>query len=440
MRILLVYPTSRERYRKGFSPPLNTAQIAAITPAVHEVVIVNDAIDEIPYDEHFDLVGITSLTSQADRAYEVSTTFRERGVPVIMGGVHPTILPEDTLKHCDAVLIGDAETIWSEVLVDVENGRLRGVYRGESFDLETQYIPRWDLYDFNKYMHFPWTGKPIVPLYTTKGCPYGCEYCTVTLLHGKTYRHRPVAHVLEELDRVGPNHFYFFVDDNIIAEPAYAEELFKALKNRGTLWFGQASTRVLNNPKLIQMMADAGCSSVFIGVESINQDSLKTVKKGFNHTEKYNELFQRFYSVGIIPYTSFMFGFDPDTPQAFPDTLNFLRQHDIMLSAWWLVTPVPETPMKKKLDDAGRIIDRTWSKHGGTYMLYEPENFTPQEIQREYWKWQKRYYEGIEKTNQRILEKHTNIPRVVYMGSHHMQRLARHQVMNNQHVFEMGIR
>lgn len=440
MRILLVYPTGREGYRKGFSPPLSPAQIAAITPERHEVVIVNDAIEDIPFDGDFDLVGVTSLTSLADRTYEICEEFMKRGVPTVVGGIHGTILPEETLEHCDAVVTGDAELIWEQVLGDCESGKMQGIYNGPAFDLQTEIHPRWDLFDLDRYMHIPWIAKPIMPIYTTKGCPYGCEYCTVTMVHGKTYRHRPVAHVLRELEMVGMDQFFFFVDDNIVAEPDYAEELFAALKGKNVSWFGQASTTILKRPGLIQKMADAGCASVFIGIESIDPDSLQSVRKGFNRSDKYTEVFDQFYRAGVIPYTSFMFGFDPDTREAFPNTLAFLRLHNIMLSAWWILTPVPETPLEKKMKADCRIIDPQWSHRNGTHVTFQPKNFTPEELQEDYWKYVKLFYSDIGKVNNRVRELYPNIRQDVYLGSRHMQGVAKHQVMNEQHVFDMGIK
>ena len=235
MRILLAAPSQLDsqglpqKYRRAFLPPLSLAVLNSLTPRIHEVRIVNDVVEEIDFSQDYDLVGITCMTSQAGRAYQIADRFRSTGTRVVLGGVHPTILPEEGKEHADAVVVGEAERIWPEVLVDAENRRLKEFYRENGHpDLSGPLIPRWDEMNLHVYPRRMGAKLPFMPLLTTRGCPFGCKFCSVTSLYGSSYRTKSISSVLSEIDAIHAQEF-LFVDDNIACDPAYSRELFRAL-------------------------------------------------------------------------------------------------------------------------------------------------------------------------------------------------------------------
>jgi len=398
MRILLISPSRLDeqqrliKYRKAFLPPLSLAILSSLTPHVHDVKVINDLVEEIDFSADYDLVGITAMSCQAERAYQIADQFRKRGVTVVMGGVHPTIMPEEAKEHADSVVIGEAERIWPILLDDLDKKTLRGVYKDEGYpELTASPIPRWDTMDLSIYPRRLGSKFPVMPLFTTRGCPYGCKFCSVTKIYGKSYRSRPVADVLREIECTGAKEL-FFVDDNIACEPDYSRELFRALRGKGITWISQISTTVLKNPDLIDLAAESGCFYLFVGMESLNPSSLKNANKGFNKVNQYSELIRRMHKAGIVPFTSFIFGFDEDLDAQFQLTLEFLRKEQVGFAAFWILTPLPGTDLQHELESQGRIIDRRWASYDGTKVVFQPATFTPAELTRKYWETFERYY------------------------------------------------
>jgi radical SAM superfamily enzyme YgiQ (UPF0313 family) len=255
MKILLIFPSHLNgngntiKYKQGFLPPLALAQLAALTPKQHEVIIVNDAIEDIRpyYNKYFDLVGITAMTMQAERAYQIADQFQRQGVKVVLGGVHPTLLPEEAKQYADAVIVGEAESVWEQVLDGAKVGFLDEFYSAPHPDLQQLIIPRWETCNLTNYFKPAGLKWPLMPLFTTRGCPFGCKFCSVTHIHGKSYRFKPIENILQEIKAIGAE-TYFFTDDNIMASPAYSRELFRALRGKGVYWFSQASTTMLKHP------------------------------------------------------------------------------------------------------------------------------------------------------------------------------------------------
>jgi radical SAM superfamily enzyme YgiQ (UPF0313 family) len=391
LKILLVYPSHLDehgkpvKYRNAYLPPLGLALLDALTPDPHEVRIVNDLVQEVDFSMDVDLVGLTALTSQAERAYQIAAGFRSRGIPVVLGGVHPSLMAEEARLHADAVVIGEAEDIWETLLADAAQGRLNPTYQGEGFpDLSRAVFPRWKNMDLSVYRRTPGRRLPRIPLFTTRGCVFNCKYCSVSRYFGRSYRFRPVAHVLEEIDTAGGESF-FFVDDNIVCRPEYSRELFQALSRRSIRWFGQASTSLLKTPELIELMAKAGCKHLFIGIESIDPESLKGLRKGHNRPEEYGELFSRLLSAGIKPWASLIFGLDNDTEQGLKNTLDFLIRSRIWNIVLWILTPLPGTDLFKEMEEQGRILSRRWSDYDLTHVVFRPSGFTPETLLRLYW-------------------------------------------------------
>ncbi len=392
MNILFVYPTRLDpsgrpiKYRKGYLPPLALATLDGLTPDHHNVRIIDDIVDEIDFSVSYDLVAITAMTMQVERAYQIADAFRDRGVKIIMGGMHPTVLPHEAKQHADSVVIGEADNIWEQILDDCEGNRMEDFYQDTAFpDLQKLVIPKWDNLNLRAYPKRIGATLPMMPIFTTRGCPLACKFCSVSKFFGRTTRVKPISHVIQEIENTGATE-YLFVDDNITCNPDYSRELFGALAGRNLNWMSQISTTVMKNPDLIDLAAKAGCSGLLIGVESLSQSSLKTVNKGFNKVEQYEELIRRMQKNGINPCLSFIFGFDEDTPEQFRHTIEFCRKNKVGYTILWILTPLPGTDLFAEMEDAGRIDYENWSTFDLTNVVFQPRNFSKQELYETYWK------------------------------------------------------
>lgn len=391
MRILLIYPSilneagSPIKYQKALVPTLGLATLAGLTPREHQVKIVNDLVEDVPFHETWDLVGITGMTTQINRGYQIADRFRAQGVPVVIGGVHASMQPEDAQPHADAIVVGEAEEIWPEVLADAQERRLKLRYQHTRLaDLQRVIPPRWEGANFGAYQR-RWGAKfPIMPIFTTRGCPHGCNFCTVSKLFGRRFRTRAVDAVLAEIAATGADEF-FFVDDNVAANPDYARDLFGQLRPRGIRWMGQASTTLLRTPDVIERAGESGCFGLFIGVESLNPASLGGAAKSFNCVDGYKELIGRLRRAGIKPILSFMFGFDEDRPDEFELTLSFLREHRVGTALFFLMTPLPGTVPFDQMQQAGRLRSLDWSRYDCAHMVFQPKTGTAEELEARYW-------------------------------------------------------
>ncbi|KPK00586.1 MAG: hypothetical protein AMJ60_00540 [Desulfobacterales bacterium SG8_35] len=392
MKILFIYPTRLDKnqnpikYRKAFLPPLSLAILNGLTPNNHDVQVINDIVEHINFSLDYDLVAITAMTTQIGRAYQIADHFRNLGVKVIIGGIHATILPEEAKEHADSVVIGEADNLWEGILKDFENKCHKEFYQDTSRpDLQNFVLPRWDNINLDIYPKPRGHKLPKMPLFTTRGCVFDCKFCSVSKYFGRTYRFKPISHVLKEIDHINTNN-YFFVDDNIACNSDYSRDLFKAIGKKNINWLSQISTTVLKTPELIDLAAKSGCTSLFIGIESINKNSLKSVNKGFNKIEEYKELFARLRKSGIKPFASIIFGLDEDTPEQFKLTIDFLMQNKIGNAYFWILTPLPGTKLYEEMNNEGRILTKDWSRYNLSDVVFQPKNFTPEELYEGYWK------------------------------------------------------
>ena len=400
MNILLVYPTCLDehdrpiKYRQAFFPPLALAILAGLTPPPHTVTVVNEIVEPLAFDAPYDLVGITAMTSQSERAYQIADAFRARGVPVVLGGIHPTALPEEAQGHADAVVVGEAEPVWEQVLDDCEQRRLRPVYQATSFPaLDFPARPRWDRLNLKIYPRAFNMPLPDMPFYATRGCPFACAFCSVSKFFGRRYRVRPIAHVLRELDEL-PTPYRFFVDDNLAGDVDYARELFRAMARRPArfAWGSQISATVLDTPDVLELAAKAGCVALIVGLESLNPASLRHANKRFNHVERYAELFARLWKLRITPYPNLMFGFDDDPPDQCCRTVAFLRRHHVRDALFWVLTPYPGTDLFAQMQQEGRIEHRRWSRYDAAHVVFRLKHQTPAQFYATYWQAYQQFY------------------------------------------------
>ena len=392
MKILLIQPTtchpdgtpykSKGRWIMGLTLPY----LAGLTPKGIDVELLDDRMDEINYDGGFDLVGITTTISTSYRAYHIAAEFRRRGIPVVLGGFHATLMPEECLEHCDAVVEGEAEYSWPALLDDFSQGRMKRHYKAAQFhDLKNLPAPRWELLDRKKYL------VPYLPLMTTRGCPFACSFCEVPLVYGAHYRHRPIGEVIADIKRI-PTRKIQIVDDNIASSHNYARELFKALAPLKVSWSCLWTINTARNAELLDLAVKAGVYHVNIGIESISQKSLSTINKRQNKVQEYVGMLRELEKRGIFYSLNFMFGLDEDTREIFAETREFLKQ--LKAPMVFFNTPVPRegTAMRRQLKEEGRIVNPFVDRHLGMECLFTPKNMTTQEVVDGVWNSYQEFY------------------------------------------------
>jgi radical SAM superfamily enzyme YgiQ (UPF0313 family) len=368
-------------------PTLSTTLLAALTPLEHEVTMHDESIAPLDFDEACDLVAVSAMTPLAPRGYEIAEEYRRRGVQVVMGGMHPTWLPEEAIAHCDAVVIGEADEIWAMVVRDAERGKLKRFYQQKDrTDLSHLPVPRRELLPPKGYF-FENT------IQTTRGCPFDCEFCSVTAIYGGTYRTRPIKEIEQEIQSLRRAAAYiFFVDDNIVGDMRYARELFSMLSQYRLRWVSQGPISIAQNEKLVRLMAQAGCHGMFIGFESLNPENLALMGKKTNKVERYEAGIKRFHDHGIGIHASFVFGYDYDDPSVFEGFMKFVNRNKIDGAFLPILTPFPGTRIHQRLKEEGRIITEDWSQYDMATVVFRPKGMTIEELQEGFWWVNKEFY------------------------------------------------
>lgn len=377
MKILLISPTVdiEKRTNKGLMmPQLALYIIEGLTPAEHEVTIVEEEAESLDLEFECDLVGISCMTANAPRAYDLCREFKKRGKTVVLGGVHPTILPDEALQHADCVVVGEAEGVWPLVLQDYSAGKLKRTYHDPEPDLE-KYIPK----DFSRIMKKRLFN--LIPILTTKGCPYNCDFCCVTNLYGKKIRHIPIENVVRDIKESGSKNF-IFLDDNIIGHPTYAKALFEAIKPLKIKWVGQASVSLLvNDTELMKLAAESGCKALFFGIESVSEKQLNVMHKAFKEIKHLESALKKIKRMGILIHASMVFGFDNDKKEIFDETVQFLMKNKVSTVSFNVLTPYPGTKIYEQLKQADRLTTTNWKYYDHNTVVFKPQNMTPYELQ-----------------------------------------------------------
>ncbi|MEW6086874.1 MAG: radical SAM protein [bacterium] len=363
--------------KKAGSVPLALPTLAALTPSDVEVVLTDENVEPIDFDEKVDLVGITGMTCSISRSYEIADQFKKIGVPVVMGGIHVSMLPDEAIQHCDSVVIGEAEGIWEQVIRDAQKKNLQKFYRTSDFpDLTNAPIPRWDLLKINQYLDFT--------IQTGRGCPYDCEFCSVKVFNGRKYRHKSIENVIEEvktLQKIDSRKIIFFTDDNLLAMPSYAEEFMKSLIPLKIRFWCQAPINKLKDDKILKLMYAAGCRVVFIGFESVSQKSLDRMNKSHvNKVEEYKETINKIHSNKIAVFGSFVLGGDADDENIFEETSKFIDDTNIAFSMVNIITPLPGTVLSQRLEKEGRILHKDWSKYNAENICCKPHLISEKQL------------------------------------------------------------
>ncbi len=372
MKVRLIAPAQRQvEGKKGLFPPLSLAMLAALTPDTWEVEVIDENVQVHDADTSADLVGLTAITAVAPRAYQLAGQYREMGVPVVMGGMHASALPTEALQYVDAVVVGEAEPVWEDVLRDAERGKLRQLYQAADRPcLAGLPSPRRDIFDKNRYV----TTNLVQ---TSRGCPNNCEFCAVTQFFGRTYRTRPVDEIVQEIADMSNPGLVLFVDDNIVGDRSYARRLFQELRSLKVRWFGQSSLAIAQDEDILDLAADSGCVGLFIGFESLISKNLQQMKKGLvNQVGKFHQAAERIYQRGIGIEGAFIFGMDEDDPSVFQRTLEFAQQARLALAQFGILTPFPGTPLYETMAAEGRIVETDWSKYTISNVVTQPRQLS----------------------------------------------------------------
>jgi len=375
-RLLLIYPaTHKLGWVRYFQlPSLSLQQVAAVTPAHWEVTLVDESQDPIPSGSGFDLVGITAMTHQATRAYEIADRFRLAGIPVVMGGMHPTVMPEEALAHADAVVIGEAEAVMATLLDDFLNSRLERIYRAPIAQDDQLVVP-WPR---REILH----GKRYLTTQTvqaSRGCPYDCSFCTVTHYFGNRFRYRAAADILAEI-RSFPKKFVIFLDDNLLGDPVKARPILEGMAEMGTRWGSQTSLRFAEDRELLKLVARSGCIGLFVGIESVT-GPFSLLAKSSGQTPQ-SELIKRVRGAGLILETSLIFGFDDHDQSIFEKTLRFVEECAPSVPTFNLLTPYPGTKLFQQFEQEGRLLHKDWSRYNHSEVVFRPKLMTPGQLYR----------------------------------------------------------
>jgi len=381
MKVLLIqpeHPSSVRLFGRVYMSSLTLPAVAAATPPDVEVTIVDENVSRVNLRQPADLVGITALTPNAPRAYAIADAFRGRGVPVALGGVHPTLVPEEAAQHADIVVLGEAEGVWPQVVCDVERGSWEPVYQGSRPDLKNLPVPRRDLLKNSRYF-------PVPKMEVSRGCPFNCCFCSTTAFFGRQMRYRPAEEVIAEIRSLGhlPTAL-FFTDNNIVGYHEYARELFEALIPLHIRWIGQASLDAVHDEELLDLAARSGCCSLLIGFESLTPEGLAEANKKVNQIIDYQEAVWRLHRRGISVIGCFVVGLDSDDAGVFQRTGEFIERTNIDVPQVTVLTPYPGTDLRQKLLAEGRIWDSNWSHYDVTRVTFHPARMTAEELQSGY--------------------------------------------------------
>ena len=386
-RLVLINPVNPARVgltvnRSSRFPPIGLGIIAAATPSSWDVKLIDENWNPFSYQEA-DLVGITAFTASANRAYEIASIYRQRGVPVIIGGIHASICPEEALRFVDAVVVGEVEAVWPLVIDDVDAGCLQQIYKGDWSDLSGMPSLRRDLFN-PSYM--------FASVQTSRGCPMDCEFCSVSAFNGRRYRRRPPGEVLAELETI-PEKMIFFVDDNIIGygkdSREQALEIFKGMVERklNKWWFCQASLNFGDDDEVVSWASRAGCKMVFLGLEAEQVDTLEEVHKQLNinrGVDYYSHAFRRINRAGIAVLGAFIFGMDGDTSDKLQQRADYMVHHEIDVMQTTFLTPLPGTRVFDRYRKEQRLLytdfHKDWDHYDMTEVIHQPGSMAPDQL------------------------------------------------------------
>jgi bacteriochlorophyll C12 methyltransferase len=396
---LLVHPKNTSKLLVDLSGkvsmPLNLVMVATLARNDFDIELVDERIgDKVPEDlSAYDIVAITARTLNVNNAYQIADYALAQGKKVILGGVHPTMMPEEAREHCTTVVAGEIESVWDELVADVYQDKLKPLYRAQSLKSLTE----MEHADFSFALRSKNSRKYSfrIPLLGTKGCPVGCSFCCTPRIYGKVHRTRTPQHVIDEIkyhqNRLNKQDLHFsFMDDNICARPAFVEELLNGMIGLGIRWNANISMNFLEKPHVPELSKISGCELLNIGFESLTPDTIKHVGKGSNHIDRYDLVVENVHSEGIAIQGYFIFGFDTDTEKSFQATYDFIMRNRIEFPAFTIATPFPGTPWFDEMRT--RIQHFDWDRYDVYHSLYKPAKMEQEEFLRNFIKIQREVY------------------------------------------------
>lgn len=397
MKISLIMPRGTlYRYGSGVFrrpiryAPLTLTSLASLIPAElnAEVEIFDEGVERLPENIKADLVGITAITGTSMRAYALADKIREGGVPVVLGGVHPTLMPEEAMQHADSVITGFAEESWPQLLRDFKSGTMKKLYtQSPNLSLENLPLPRRDLYNSKGYV-------TIHTIQATRGCINSCDFCVVPVAWGRKMYLRPINDVIGELETI-KGRDVLFVDVSPIEDKEYAKELYKAMIPLKKKWVSPCTIKIADDEELLDLAARSGCNGLLIGFESVSQQTLKGMGKVFNYARQYEIEVKKLHDKGIAIQACFVFGFDTDDKSVFNMTVEIVNKLKLDLPRFTVYTPFPGTPIFNKLRSQNRIIEYDWSFYDAQHVVFKPALMSAEELQDGvHWVWQQSYKVG----------------------------------------------
>ncbi|MDP2884945.1 MAG: radical SAM protein [Ignavibacteria bacterium] len=382
MRFLLINPTAPYwRVQSGTSPRkstqifrfsmLSSLYVAAAAPPGFDTAIVDEEVEPIDFKDDADIVGISYMTFNAPRAYEIADRFRSRGKTVIVGGYHPTMMPEEAAGHADAVCIGEAESNLPQMIDDFLHRRLQKFYRNAPCDLRNLPVPDRRLIKGGMY-------APVDTVQATRGCPNGCSFCSIAAFFDHKFRARPVDQVIDELAPL--SRYLLFMDDNLTSDPEYAKELFGAMIPLRKRWFSQCSVKIAYDDELLRLAVASGCRGLFLGLESLSDKNLQKWNKIQSNVRDYEWAVRKLHAAGIGVIAGIVFGYDADSMETFPKTLDFLLRCNVDALQATILTPFPGTPLYREMLGQGRITDNDWAHYDFRHVVFEPKGMSHDEL------------------------------------------------------------
>ncbi|MAT71767.1 MAG: B12-binding domain-containing radical SAM protein [Planctomycetaceae bacterium] len=438
MNVALVYPSVGRKPGKPYvrawqMQPLSIAVLAGLMSPEVNATFYDDRMEPIDYDAPADLAVITVETFTALRAYRIAAQFRARGVPVVMGGYHVTLLPDEAAAHADAIVVGDAEPVWQRVMADVRRRQLQPRYDGRGRRELRNVTPDRSIFGDRNYQN-------ITLVEYARGCNFRCDFCSITAFHGAAQSHRPAADVAREMEESGGSRF-FIVDDNVVSEPAKALELCREIAPLGIDWVGQASIHIAERDDLLEALAASGCRGVLIGMESINEANLAAMGKGWNTARmSYADSLRQFRKHGLAVYGTFVFGYDEDDWSVIRHSVQFAREHKLFLAAFNHLVPFPGTPLYRRLRAQGKLLtDPWWLDPQGRVgdVVFRPARLGPGEL-RDGCLWARREFYGWRSMLRRVCDRAANCASPAMLAVYAALNLGSHFDIDLRQGLQLG--
>jgi radical SAM superfamily enzyme YgiQ (UPF0313 family) len=405
MNITLINPSMRKsnpdlawwkQPRSHRYPGLGLLTVAALCPPSAVVKLIEDEFEEIDYEINTDLVAISTLTVNTKRAYKISERFRDRNIPVILGGIHATACPEESSHYADSVVIGEAEDTWPALLKDFNSGKLKKYYKSSNnCELANLPLPRRDLIDPKKY-------AIAYSIQATRGCSFSCEFCSMASLFGSRTRYRPVEEVIEEIKSIDSD-FFLLNDDNIGQGKDYFKEFFRQLIPLKKKWFGESTWNITNDNETLDLLKRSGCRALAVGFESLEpQHGVNKISSSIDNFVLYKEVVKKLHDNKITAMGNFIFGFDNESEEIFKRTLRFVFESRIDIGQFCILVPFPGSPLRKRLEKEGRITEKDWNHYSGNNLCFKLKNMSRESFLEKFF-WVKNEFNSYRRISERVM-------------------------------------